>query len=343
MIASTPVGPNKLAVAAPVIRIGRLVRAAYQQDDDEPVTLSSKEAEEAIELLKARAGRIEAVVRKFISQSVKGARVEKCALTEGLRQAGPSTALGPIFDFSDMRLIVDGFVLIGRLCLTVCVAPKPLPEGADRSHSKFWLRLRVESGPNGTNVLAPADINKLVDVANRISKAAFYAMKPPYEKIVSIIADRPVTITLQETISIFMANADDGLSFDKLFSDVRAGRSFAESARKPGNAARELLGAAVAVFPAVKKCKGRSNLSSELKRLDGDLGYFGFEDVGGYRGVVVAKYLDNLASFVGFAKGPQVVPTEGRPTAPNTGEKPRLENAANRVSAKIIGEMASRF
>lgn len=338
-------------VAGPVARVGQLVRAAYVQDDS-PVTLSGKDADKALDILQDEAARIEAAIAAAIGK-LDGAEVEKPEPGPEFRRAGRSFALGPIFDFSDMRISIDGFVLIYRFCVTVCVAAKKsLPADSDRSHSKFWLRLRIERGPSGVAALTADEMHAFADLARRVSKAGFRALKAPYRAIISTIADGAVSIGLQQTISVFIANAgedgsfetlfaDDG-SFETLFSDADAPGSGADAATPPSSAARELLSATLAVLPEKKKCLKKKDFAQELKKLGNKLEYFNYEDIAGYRGVVVARLLGDHASLVGIAKGPQVVAPEAARSG-NAGAAAKIENPANRISGSIIAELASRF
>lgn len=327
--------PQQVSVPGPVARVGQLVRAAYGNGG--AVALTWREADAALDALEVQSSKIEEGIAEAVRE-LDGAQVEKPLPTSEFRQAGRSFAMGPIYDFSDVRIRIDGFSLIGRYCVTICVAPKALPGGSDRSHSKFWLRLRVERGPGGTAALSRDDMHAFARLANRVSEAGFRALRLPYEEIVSKVAKGPVSISLQETISVFIANAGEDEPFETLFSDMDSGDSSDSMPRASGSAARKLLDAAVAVLPEKNKCpKKKQSAAQELKSLGDDLEYFNYENVSGYRGVVVARWMSDHANLVGIAKGPQLVATARARSAGKS------ENPANRVSASIIVELASRF
>lgn len=343
MTTRTQLPINQPADAGPVARVGQLVRASY--DDDKPVLLSSTDADRAIDKLEAQASTIEATIQEAILRSINGSRCEKPTPAADFKQAGRSYALGPIFDFSDIRLFIEGFSLIACCCVTVCIAPKTLPLGSDRSLSKFWLRLRVESGPKGGTALSREEMRRLSEIAREVSAAAFESMRRPYAKIISDTAGKPVEIALQETISVFMTNASDGASFDKLFLDAGKDGGIAKLATRSNKAASSLLDAASAVLPIKQGCSKPSSVARELKRLDGDVDYLNFEDMDGYRSVIVANWLDAEASLVGIARGPDIERADDPTGETNNGDQSTEspENPANRVSAAVIAEIASRF
>lgn len=323
---------RKASQAAPgilgtVVRIGSLVRATHP--DGSTVRLSVEQAETALDKLKhkQRWSNFEKLAGDAIESAIKGARVVEAPAALKPKKAGRSFAIGPIFDFSDMLIKAGGFELLGRLCLTVCVA-----SAGGRSHSKFWIRLRVLKCPNGSQLLRHSEVNKLVRLSAAISDAAFAAMMEPYTRLIESVADKKVKIKLDGKFSVYMADAELFESFDRLFAEMQAGQSLRKSASRSGSLASELWRAATAVLPTLKTKPSRPTKSD-------DLDYFGFEDIGGYRGIVVAEYGDEEARFVGIAKGPQVasVPLkEGSSSGV-------VENPAARVSARIITELGSRF
>jgi hypothetical protein len=189
--------------------------------------------------------------------------------------------------------------------------------------------------------LGAKEAHALSDIADAIAEAAFQALEKPYAEVVSLAARQTVSVKRQQRIRVFMANATEASSFEELFADAQAGHSLAHAAKLSGIAARELLGAAQAVLP--RHGSSQPGKQDHAGLVGGELGYFGFEDISGFRGVLVAKVEDDDASFIGIAKGPQTVSTKenGEGAARRVVRPP--ENAANRVSASLITELASRF
>ena len=160
----------------------------------------------------------------------------------------------------------------------------------------------------------------------------------PYRTVISEAAGAPVNIYLKQRMSVMLANAPQAQQFDVLFADSQAQRPLVDSIAEPGNAGKDLLDTAFAVMSS-KPVASPLNAVASLRKL-GNLDYVFFEDVGGYRGVCLQQSGENLVKLVGLSRGPMATASKEKPRNRRTLIS---DNAAMRVSAAIIAEVASRF
>jgi hypothetical protein len=321
---------------APVVRIGCLI-APSRKANQTPKGLTYEQGEAAVQAIDENVSEFnramrDAIVRTIKSPKISGRILPKPPLGIKLRPATRAPNLGVVYDFEEIIFELDGFLILARACVTVCVESEGMLGVADnKNYSKFWTRfILCGRSKDSDNVSVTAQELAAFDRHCRgIGEETFKLLESPYETVIrKVTRQLNAKIDFREKFVAVAAEADKD-DFHLLYSAVDRHTPFRELAEHNETAQQlQVLAEHYFADPTSK--------NAMIPGIDKSVKLISYENTALYRGLFLRKLEPTMVTYIGVGREP-------RGADQLRGAHEYSKTPANVVTAGLIGAVASRF